>query len=367
MSALRTMTVAGTRPELIRLSLLVPLLDDATDHTFVHTGQNTGPDLHDQFLDELAIRDPDVQLALPAGSAAERVAAVLTQVDALLAEVAPQRLVILGDTDSGMCAYAAARRGIPVVHLEAGNRAHDPRVPEEINRRVIDDLSTVLLPYTESSAGNLRREGVADDRIVVIGNPIVEVLAAHRLAIRARRCAARLGLPARFVLATVHRAETTDDPAVLRSVVAALAAVGASLDAPVVLPLHPRTAQRLAAADVTLDADRFVTTRPLGFVDFVSLEGDATLVLTDSGTVQEETAVLGIPTVLVRDVTERPELLACGAVVLGGRTTASIGAAVEQVLRDGPSGELPAEYAIADVAARAAAVVVDDRWGGAPT
>lgn len=365
MSRLRTMTVAGTRPELIRLSLLVPLLDDATEHTFVHTGQNAGPDLHDQFLDELAIRAPDVQLTMAPGTAAERVAVVLAQVDALLAEVAPQRLVILGDTDSGMCAYAAARRGIPVVHLEAGNRAYDPRVPEEINRRVIDDLSTVLLPYTETSADNLRREGVADDRIVVIGNPIVEVLAAHRLAIRARRSAARLGLPERYVLATVHRAETTDDPDVLRSVIGALDAVGASLDAPVVVPVHPRTAQRLAAAGVALDPERFVVTRPLGFVDFVSLEGGAALVLTDSGTVQEETAVLGIPTVLVRDVTERPELVACGAVVLGGRSAPSIRAAVERVLTDGPSGDLPAEYAIDDVAARAAAVVVDERWSAA--
>lgn len=355
---MKVLTVAGTRPELIRLSRLVPLLDEGADHCFVHTGQNVGAELRDQFFDELGLRDPDRQLALPDASFAHRIGVLLGAIDDLVVAERPDRLVILGDTDSGLSAYVAARRGIPVLHLEAGNRAYDDQVPEEINRRVIDHVSTVLLPYTRRSAEHLVAEGIAEDRIVVIGNPIGEVLTHHRDDIAASTVVARLGVPDRFVLATVHRAETTDDPDVLRAVIGALATVGGRLDAPVVLPVHPRTEQRLVAAGLRLDPDRFLTAPPLGLFDFVHLEGRALLVLTDSGTVQEEAALLGVPTVLVRDVTERPELLDCGAVLLGGRTERSIVAVAEQAVRDGPSGEVPDEYRVPDVAARAAAVVL---------
>jgi UDP-N-acetylglucosamine 2-epimerase (non-hydrolysing) len=354
----KVLTVAGTRPELIRLSRLIPLLDERSDHCFVHTGQNVGADLRDQFFDELALRPPDHQLGLPEASFAHRIAAVLAAIDDHVVERRPDRLVVLGDTDSGLAAYVAARRGIPVLHLEAGNRAYDDRVPEEINRRVIDHVSTVLMPYTRTSAANLVAEGIADERIVVIGNPIGEVLTHHRDDIAASTVVARLGLPDRFLLATVHRAETTDDPAVLRSVVGALASVSAELGAPVVFPVHPRTVQHLDAIGLVLDPDRFVVTPPLGLFDFVHLEGRAQLVLTDSGTVQEETALLGVPTVLVRDVTERPELLSCGAVLLAGRDEATIVATAHRALREGPSGEVPDEYRFPDVAARAAAVVL---------
>lgn len=355
---MKVLTVAGTRPELIRLSRVVPLLDEQADHVFVHTGQNVGADLRDQFFDELGLRQPDRQLALPDASFAHRVAAVLGGVDDVIADERPDRLVILGDTDSGLGAYVAARHGIAVFHLEAGNRAYDDHVPEEINRRVIDHVSTVLMPYTHRSAANLVAEGIDRSRIAVIGNPIGEVLAHHRDDIAASTVLARLGVPDRYVLATVHRAETTDDPGALRAVIGAVATVAAELDAPVVFPVHPRTAQRLAAIDVTLDPERFLTTAPLGLFDFVHLEERASLVLTDSGTVQEETALAAVPTVLVRDVTERPELLDCGAVRLGGRTEASIVAAARQVVRDGSSGVVPDEYRIPDVAARAVAVTL---------
>lgn len=355
---MKVLTVAGTRPELIRLSRLVPLLDGRAEHRFVHTGQNAGVELRDQFLDELGMRTPDVQLALPEGSPAHRVAAILAMVDDLIVADRPDRMVILGDTDSGLAAYVAARRGIPVMHLEAGNRAFHDGVPEEINRRVIDHLSTMLLPYTHSSAGHLRAEGIAAARIAVVGNPIGEVLEHHRDDIARSDVVERLELPDRFVLATVHRAETTDDPVVLAAVLGAIASVGAELGAPVVLPVHPRTAQHLAAAGIELDARRFVTTPPLGLFDFVHLEGRAHLVLTDSGTVQEEAALLGVPTVLVRDVTERPELLRCGAVLLGGRDPETIVATARQAVTDGPSGTVPDEYVLPDVADRAAAVIL---------
>lgn len=355
---MKVLTVAGTRPELIRLSRLVPLLDEAVDHVFVHTGQNVGAGLRDQFFDELGLREPDHQLALPDASPAHRVAAVLAAVDDVFAAEQPDRLVVLGDTDSGLSAYVAARRGVPVFHLEAGNRCYDDAVPEEVNRRVIDHLSTVLMPYTHRSAGYLAAEGIAAERTVVIGNPIGEVLAHHRTEIDASDVVARLGVADGFVLATVHRAETTDHPEVLGEVLAALADVGAELDLPVVLPVHPRTAARVAALPSPPDLSRFVTTEPLGLFDFVHLEGRARLVVTDSGTVQEEAALLGVGCVLARDVTERPELLDCGAVLLGGRTRGGIVDAARTVVRDGPSGVVPPEYLQTDVAAGAVASIV---------
>ncbi|MEZ5176884.1 MAG: UDP-N-acetylglucosamine 2-epimerase (non-hydrolyzing) [Acidimicrobiales bacterium] len=355
---MRVLTVAGTRPELIRLSRLVPLLDEATDHLFVHTGQNVGVGLRDRFIDELGLRAPDRQLALPDASPARRVAAVLASIDDVFAEEAPDRLVVLGDTDSGLSAYVAARRGVPVFHLEAGNRCYDDAVPEEVNRRVIDHLSTVLMPYTHRSAGHLAAEGIPADRTVVIGNPIGEVLAHHRAQIEASDVVARLGVAGGFVLATIHRAETTDRPEVLAEVLAALAEVGAELDLPVVLPVHPRTASRIGALAPPPDLSRLVTTEPLGLLDFVHLEHRAHLVVTDSGTVQEEAAILGVPCVLARDVTERPELLDCGAVLLGGRSRAGIVDASRRAVADGPSGEVPPEYLQLDVAAGAAAAIV---------
>lgn len=355
---MKVLTVAGTRPELIRLSRLVPLLDEAVDHVFVHTGQNVGVGLRDQFFDELGLRAPDHQLALPDASPAHRVAAVLAAVDDVFAAEAPDRLVVLGDTDSGLSAYVAARRGVPVFHLEAGNRCYDDAVPEEVNRRVIDHLSTVLMPYTHRSAGHLAAEGIPAERTIVIGNPIGEVLAHHRAQIEASDVVARLGVEAGFVLATVHRAETTDHPEVLAEVLGALADVGAELDRPVVLPVHPRTAARIAALAHRPDLSRFVTTEPLGLFDFVHLEGRAELVVTDSGTVQEEAAILGVACVLARDVTERPELLDCGAVLQGGRTRGGIVAAARSAVRDGPSGEVPPEYRQPGVAAGAAAAIV---------
>jgi UDP-N-acetylglucosamine 2-epimerase (non-hydrolysing) len=355
---MKILTVAGTRPEVIRLSRIVPLLDEMADHMFVHAGQNATPELRDVFFEELGLRDPDVQMVPEGATFAHRVGSLLGPFDDLLTEHAPDRVVVLGDTDSGLTAFVAARRGIPVCHLEAGNRAYDDAVPEEVNRRLIDHASTLLLPYTERSADNLVREGIPRQHIIVVGNPIGEVLTAQRTGIEASAVRGRLGLPERYFLLTVHRAETTDDPVCLREVLDAITTAGGENDVPVVFPAHPRTVDRLSAAGLAVDSDRFVVTPPLGFFDFVRLESDAALVLTDSGTVQEECALLATPCVVVRDVTERPELVECGAVVLGGRTTTSIVRATRVALSLPPSSTVPEEYRVPDVAARVARVVL---------
>jgi len=241
------MTIFGTRPEIIRLSLMIPLLDRFATQVLVHTGQNYDPNLSDVFLRDLGIRALDHHLGVKAGSFAEQAAAILTGVDVLLASEKPDRVLILGDTNSGLAAIVAARRGIPVYHLEAGNRCYDNRVPEEINRRLIDHSSDVLLPYTERSAANLVAEGIRRERIFVVGNPICEVLEAFEPKIKRSRVLGRLRLRAReYFVATMHRAENVDDPARLRRHCDGLMALAAEFRRPVVLSVHPRTAERFA-------------------------------------------------------------------------------------------------------------------------
>jgi len=282
----RILTILGTRPEIIRLSCLIPALDAACDHVLVHTGQNHDDRLNDIFFRELRVRPPDIALGIRAESFGQQIAAVIAGSEQVLADQRPDRVLILGDTNSGLAAFVAARMGIPVFHMEAGNRCHDDRVPEEINRRVIDHCSAMLLPYTRGSADNLRREGIPEERIAVTGNPINEVL---------RRYAQRL-----------------------RMIAESLDRLAAAFGLPVFWPVHPRAARRMAEQGAAPADPRVRLLPPLGFFDFVALERGARLVLTDSGTVQEECCILGVPAVTMRDVTERPETIACGSNLLAG-------------------------------------------------
>jgi UDP-N-acetylglucosamine 2-epimerase (non-hydrolysing) len=353
------MTILGTRPEIIRLSRVVPLLDRLSEHVLVHTGQNYEESLSGSFFRELGLRDPDVHLGVRAGSFAGQVARVLEGVDRLLAERRPDRVVILGDTNSALSAIVAARRGIPVYHLEAGNRCFDDRVPEEVNRRLIDHASTVLLPYTQRSKENLVREGIERDRIFVIGNPIFEVLGAFAPAIAASTAAGRLGVaPGGYFLATFHRAENVDDPERLTALLDALGAVAERWGAPVLASVHPRTADRIARASLRAPNDLVRLLPPLGFADFVSLEKNARGVLSDSGTVQEECAIFGVPNVTIRDVTERPETLECGSNILSGVRRDAVLAATHAALSL-PAGWSPPEgYGVPDVSRTVAKLVL---------
>ncbi len=344
---MRVVTVAGTRPEIIRLSRIIPLLDRFSEHTFVHTGQNDAPLLRDVFFKDLKLREPDIQLQVRRDGLAPQLGAVMSLVGAMLTDLRPDRLVILGDTDSALCALVAARLGVPVLHLEAGNRCFDDRVPEEINRRVIDQVSTVLMPYTHRSKENLLAEGFPRHRIFVVGNPIGEILAG--LGDPVDDVAARLGAGERFVLLSLHRAETVDHPDRLRMALAGVAMVASELGARVVFPVHPRTRRRLETA---VDSDRraFVFTDPLGIVDFVSLQKRAELVFTDSGTVQEEATILHRPSVILREVNERAETLEAGSTVLAGISPQGICSAARIALGTPTTWSVPDEYLARNVA-----------------
>jgi UDP-N-acetylglucosamine 2-epimerase (non-hydrolysing) len=355
----KVVTLLGTRPEIIRLSLIIKLLDRSCEHTLVHTGQNYEATLSDVFFKELELRQPDRYLGVRASGFAEQGAQIISRSDEVLAELAPDRLVILGDTNSGLAAIAAARRGIPVYHLEAGNRAYDDRVPEEINRRVIDHCSTVLMPYTHRSKENLLREGIERQRIFVIGNPINEVLRANEPMVARSSVLARLGLTAgAYFAATLHRSENVDEPARLRQLFDGLAAVAAEHRQPVVISVHPRTKDRMDRSGIAVDPKAIRILEPLGFHDFVALEKSARCVLSDSGTVQEECAIYRVPSVTIRDVTERAETIESGSAMLSGSEPAAILRAVALVLSTGKDWLPPAEYLATNVAATVAKIIL---------
>jgi UDP-N-acetylglucosamine 2-epimerase (non-hydrolysing) len=356
---MKVVTVFGTRPEIIRLSEVVRRLDPFCEHVLVHTGQNYDPLLSDVFFTDLQSRQPDVHLGITASSFAEQAGQIIARAGEVFAEHRPDRVLILGDTNSGLAALVAARMRIPVFHMEAGNRCYDDRVPEEVNRRVIDHASTILLPYTQRSKENLVREGIERDRIFVTGNPIFEVLEAHRDRIDASDVHARLGLePNGYVLVTLHRAENVDDPARLAQFLAALSRVAEDQACPVAVSVHPRTKAKLRDASLSPSSSRVRLLDPLGFLDFVKLEKTARLVLSDSGTVQEECAIFRVPNVTLRDVTERPETIECGSNILSGAGTEDVLRAVRLALAGPPQWVAPEEYTARNVASTVARIVL---------
>jgi UDP-N-acetylglucosamine 2-epimerase (non-hydrolysing) len=348
---MKIMTVLGTRPEIIRLSLIIKLLDRFSDHILVHTGQNYDERLSGLFFDELGIRQPDVFLGVRGEGFAEQAGQILSRIESVLMEHRPDRLLILGDTNSGLTAFVARRLGIPVYHMEAGNRCFDDRVPEEVNRRVIDHSSTVLMPYTNRSRENLLREGFADDRVYVIGNPIKEVIDHYSERINASNALTKLGLEKRhYFLVTMHRAENVDVEARLRNLVEALTRLHREYSFPVIYPLHPRTKAKAQSFGVDLNQAGIRFLDPLGFFDFIRLEQNAFCLISDSGTVQEEACLFRVPAVTIRDVTERPETIECGSNVLAGCEPQHIQQMVRLVTSQPANWQPPVEYLASQVA-----------------
>jgi UDP-N-acetylglucosamine 2-epimerase (non-hydrolysing) len=338
---------------------VIKLLDTLCEHRVVHTGQNFDPNLSDVFFEDLELRRPDVHLGISATGFGQQAGEILRAVDDLLVEERPDRVLILGDTNSGLSAIVAARRGIPVYHMEAGNRCYDDRVPEEINRRIIDHSSTVLMPYTHRSMENLRREGIERDRIFVIGNPILEVLRAHEERIDTSDVLERLDVDsAGYFLATVHRAENVDRAQRLEQLLTGLQAVAREHGVPAIVSLHPRTRDRIAAFGLDDTGADLRLLEPLGFIDFVALEKGARAVISDSGTVQEECAIFGIPNVTIRDVTERAETVEVGSNILSGSEPEALARAMSVALATATDWSAPPEYLVDNVSRAVAKIVL---------
>lgn len=346
---MKIMTILGTRPEIIRLSQIIPKLDDLCEQVLVHTEQNYDGNLNDIFMEQLGVRAPDHCLEAR-GSFGEQIGTIFAKIEPIMMSEKPDRFLVLGDTNSSLAAIMAKRLGIPVYHMEAGNRCYDDRVPEEVNRRIIDHSSDILMPYTERSRKNLITEGIPGHRIYVTGNPINEVIRKYETDIEESQIHSRLEIdPGRYFLVTVHRQENVDIETRLRGFVQAFENIQREYDLPVIVSTHPRTKNRLETWNIDNKEGRVRFLEPFGFFDFISLEKNAFAVLTDSGTVQEECCIFRVPNVTIRDTTERPETVECGSNILSGGDPESIMMCLQTVLDRPCDWDPPAEYLKQDV------------------
>lgn len=362
---MKVMTVLGTRPEIIRLCRIIPLLDQLCDHIVVHTGQNYHRTLNEIFFEELGLRLPDYVLHCKSESLMGQIGAILAESEGVMLAEKPDRLLVLGDTNSALSAVAAKRMGIPVFHMEAGNRCYDDRVPEEVNRRIVDHCSDILLPYTERSRANLLREGIAGNRIYVTGNPVLEVLDYYAHSIEKSQALKNLGLKAgKYFLVTLHRAENVDIEERLSKFTKAFHLLQAEYKIPVICSLHPRTRSQLEKHSKVMAGEGVRAIEPLGLFDFVHLEKNALCVLSDSGTVQEECCIFKIPNVTLRDVTERPETVEAGSNLVAGCEPEAILHAVRAVLSQSCEWDPPREYMIKNVSNTVVKIVLGEKKVG---
>jgi len=376
MGPLKVMTILGTRPEIIRLAAVIPALDAATDHVLVHTGQNYDYELNEVFFRDLGLRQPDHFMGVDTSSLGVTLGGILIHTERLILEEKPDAVLILGDTNSAVAAVMARRMKVPVYHMEAGNRSFDPNVPEEVNRRLIDHLSDFNLVYTEHARRHLLAEGLPSRFIYLTGSPMREVLDRHRDAIAASDVLDRLGLEAGgYFIVSVHREENVDHRGNLEKVVGLLRRLHEAHGIPVIVSTHPRTQARLTAAGLDVgDADvRFL--KPFGFLDYNRLQTGARCALSDSGTISEESAILGFPAVTLRNSIERPEALDAGSIILTGLEPDIVLAAVELAIRERTAGnveEIPEAYRVTNTSQRVVRLILGTaqlahRWANRDT
>ena len=318
MRKLKVMTIVGTRPEIIRLSRVIPKLDQHCDHVLVHTGQNYDYELNEVFFSDLGIRKPDSFLESAGTSAAQTIGQVIMTADKAMEQYQPDALLLLGDTNSALAAIAAKRRKIPIFHMEAGNRCFDSRVPEEINRRIVDHTADIHLPYSEIAREYLLREGLPPDQVIKTGSPMREVIEHYMPGIEASDVLMRLGLKAqRYFVVSSHREENVDSPENLQKLFDILNALAQRYKEPVIFSTHPRTRKRMDVLGLTANPlVQFL--KPFGFLDYIKLQMQSRAVLSDSGTLTEESSILNFPALNLREVHERPEGFEEAAVIFVG-------------------------------------------------
>jgi UDP-N-acetyl-L-fucosamine synthase len=315
---LKVVTVVGTRPEIIRLSRVMARLDEHCDHVLVHTGQNYDYELNQVFFDDLGVRKPSHFLGSAGSNAAETIGNVIIAIDKVLAAEQPDAMLVLGDTNSCLAVIPAKRRKIPIFHMEAGNRCFDQRVPEETNRRIVDHTADVNLTYSDIAREYLLREGLPPDLVIKTGSPMFEVLTHYAAPIEASDVLARLSLePQRYFVISAHREENIDAPATFAKLVDVLNAVAQDHGLPVIVSTHPRTQKRIDAMGVAFHPNVRLL-KPLGFLDYVKLQTSSRAVLSDSGTINEESSILNFPALNLREAHERPEGMEEAAVMMVG-------------------------------------------------
>ncbi|EIF5160742.1 TPA: UDP-N-acetylglucosamine 2-epimerase (non-hydrolyzing) [Vibrio cholerae] len=338
MKKLKVMSVVGTRPEIIRLSRVLAKLDEHCEHILVHTGQNYDFELNEVFFNDLGVRKPDYFLSAAGKNAAETIGQVVIKVDQVLEEIQPEAMLVLGDTNSCISAIPAKRRKVPIFHMEAGNRCFDQRVPEETNRRIVDHTADINLTYSTIARDYLLAEGLPADRVIKTGSPMFEVLSYYMPQIDGSDVLARLGLQkGQFFVVSAHREENVDSPKQLAKLAETLNTVAKHYNLPVIVSTHPRTRNRIEAHGLEFHPN-IQLLKPLGFHDYNHLQKSAKVVLSDSGTINEESSIMNFPALNMREAHERPEGMEEASVMMVGLGVERIMQAL-QILESQPSGD----------------------------
>ncbi len=372
-SRLKVVTILGTRPEIIRLSATIKLLDRYVDHRVVHTGQNYDYELNEVFFKDLGLREPDFYLNVDTSSLGRTYGDILAKSEEVLRAEVPDAVLVLGDTNSSFGAIMAKRMHIPVFHMEAGNRSFDWNVPEEMNRRIIDHIADFNLAYTENARDHLLREGLPNRRVYVTGSPLGEVLNDHKANIALSTVLSELGLEKdRFFLVSTHRQENVDNHLHLKEIMRLLNGLAEEYDLPVIVSTHPRTRNRLEAIkDIEMD-ERVRFLKPFGFYDYIFLQMNARCTLSDSGTISEESAMLDFPAISLRNSMERPEAQDTGSIILTGLETDIVLNAVALAVEEkdaNPYREIPRDYQVMNTSWRVLKLILgnarlSNRWHG---
>lgn len=359
MGRLKLVTIVGTRPEIIRLAECIKACDLFFDHIFIHTGQNYDYELNEIFFKDLDIRKPDYFMDVVGDNLGETIGNIISKSYRILENVKPDALLVLGDTNSVLSTIAAKRLRIPIFHMEAGNRCFDQNVPEEINRKISDHISDINLAYTENSRRYLLSEGFRKDHVFVVGSPLYEVLKKYNLSISNSQILTKLGLtPKEYIVVSIHREENLDLNDNFEILVNTINVVSEKYQFPVIFSTHPRTKKRIENSKIKFS--KFVRNiKPLGFFDYVNLQQNSFVVLSDSGTISEESAMMSFPAVSLRTSTERPEAIDSGTIVLGGIGECNVINAIEisRGLFSEDNRNLPSEYLVANTSARVVKVL----------
>jgi UDP-N-acetylglucosamine 2-epimerase (non-hydrolysing) len=358
---LKVMTILGTRPEIIRLSRVMQSLDQCVNHVIVHTGQNYDHGLNAVFFDEMRLRRPDYSLSTDCSTVGSAYGTILIESEKVIDKEKPDAVLILGDTNSSIAALIAKRKKIPIYHMEAGNRCFDQNVPEEVNRRIIDHISDFNLVYTEHARRNLLAEGLPARRIYLTGSPMKEVLDYYAEGIDASPVLQDLGLsPGHYFVASFHREENVDNRDSLSAIIECLDRIAAAYHMPVIVSTHPRTRKRLEENKVSFDRANIRFVQPLGYFPFVKLQKNACCVISDSGTISEESAILSFPAITIRNALERPEALDSGTIILTGLAPDTVMGSISLLCNPNDKAtitSIPAEYTVSDTSKRVARLI----------
>ena len=360
---MKVMTIIGTRPEAIKLSRVIAELDRRVEHILVHTGQNYDYELNEIFFRQLAIRKPDFFMNAAETSVAATIGKIIHEVDLIFDRVRPEALLLLGDTNSCLSAIPAKRRRIPVFHMEAGNRCFDDRVPEEINRRIVDHISDINMPYTEHARRYLIREGIRPETIIKTGSPMKEVLTYYHNQIETSTALGDMDLISKeFFLVSAHREDNIDFDANFSKLLRSLNAVAETYQIPVIVSTHPRTRKRLSEDSVNESHRLIRYLKPLGFFEYIKLQTEALCIISDSGTITEETALLDLTTVTIRDAHERPEGMDSGTLIMCGLTPVKVLEAIKTVINQNEDPDRRVakvdDYEVADVSKKVTRIIL---------